>query len=191
MHIIGQYQIDITLDKTFTPGSIDNSRQYDFQYFNESEYVFPTILAVKVYKDEQLFKSAIIASHGGGTSPHKNAIVYEQDRLAICCSDTIFCLAIPTLTLLWQTKADQATCFEIFKYNDSYIVHGELEISRLDKDGNILWQQGGADIFTTINGGQGFQLTEHQIIATDFENRVYTFDYNGLDLTDKTQFPWL
>ena len=43
---------------------------------------------------------------------------------------------------MWRTQADQATCFEIYKYEDSYIIHGEFEISRLDKDGKIIWQQG-------------------------------------------------
>jgi ABC-type ATPase with predicted acetyltransferase domain len=42
--------------------------------------------------------------------------------------------------LLWWTKADQATFFEINKYQESDIIHGELEISRLDKDGKITWQ---------------------------------------------------
>jgi hypothetical protein len=60
-------------------------------------------------------------------------MIIEDKRLLICCSDSIFCLSIPDLTLLWRTRADEATCFEILKYQDSYIVHGELEILRLDK----------------------------------------------------------
>ena len=83
------------------------------------------------------------------------------------------------MKLLWKTKADQATSFEIYKYKDCYIVHGELEISRLDKHGKIVWQKSGADIFTTMDGEQDFELTEDFIFARDFENRTYKFDYNG------------
>jgi hypothetical protein len=188
MQTVGQYQIDICHDETFKKSSTDNLHKYDYVYFDESEYLLPTMFGIKLFKDSQFLKSAIVGSIGGGTTNHRNAIIFEQDRFLLCCSDTIFCLSIPDLTLLWRTQADQACCFEIFKYQDDYIVHGELEISRLGKNGNILWQQSGADIFTTISGEQDFQLTEDFIVASDFENRIYKFDYNGQDHTDKTQF---
>jgi hypothetical protein len=191
MQIVGQYEIDIYRDENYSKRSVDNLHKYDIEHFDESDYVFPTMFGIKVYKDNNLLSSAIIGSFGGGTGIHKTSIVYEDTRLLICCSDSIFCLSIPDLKLLWQTKADQATCFEIYKYQDNYIVHGELEISRLNKDGKIMWQQGGADIFTTIDGTQDFELTDNFIIATDFENRVYKFDYEGKDFTDKAQFSWL
>jgi hypothetical protein len=191
MQTVGQYKIDIYRDEKFSKGSVDNLHKYDIEHFDESEYVFPTMFGIKVYKDNNLLTSAIIGSTSGGTGIHKTSVIYEDARLLICCSDSIFCLSIPDLKLFWQTKADQATCFEIYKYQDSYIVHGELEISRLDKNGKIIWQQGGADIFTTIDGRQDFELTDNFIIATDFENRVYKFDYEGKDFTDKAQFSWL
>ena len=191
MQTVGEYEIDIYRDETFKEGSVDNLHKYDIEHFEESEYIFPTMVGIKVFKDNALFTSAIIGSIGGGTGIHKTSVIYEDTRILICCSDSIFCLSIPDLTLLWRTQADQATCFEIFKYQDTYIVHGELEISRLDKDGKILWQQSGADIFTTISGGQDFELTDNFIIAKDFEDRVYRFDYDGKDLTDKSQFWWL
>ncbi len=191
MQTVGQYKIDIYRDETFTKASVDNVHKYDIEHFDESEYVFPTMFGVKVFQDNTLLTSAIIGSIGGGTGIHKTSIIYEDTRILICCSDNIFCLSIPDLKLLWRTKADQATCFEIYKYQDSYIIHGEFEISRLDKNGKIVWQQSGADIFTTIDGKQDFELTDEFIVAVDFENRVYKFDYDGNNFTDKAQFSWL
>ena len=182
------YRIEIYDDRTFTEGSADNVTQYDFVYFDKSEYHFPSVYGIKIFQDDILLKSAAIGSIGGGTVIHDTSTIIENDRLLVCCSDTIFCLSIPNLTLLWRTQADQATCFEIYKYQDSYIIHGEIEITRLDKDGKILWQQSGADIFTTISGRQDFELTEDFIMAKDFENRIYKFDYNGRNLTDLAQF---
>ena len=146
------------------------------------------MFGIKVFKDDHLFKSAIIGSIGGGTTNHAKATIFEDERFLICCSDSVFCLSIPDLTLLWRTQADEASCFEIFKFKDNYIIHGELEITRLDKNGEILWQHSGADIFTTIAGKDDFELTDKYIIAKDFENRIYKFDYNGTDFTDKKQF---
>ena len=82
------------------------------------------------------------------------------------------------MTLLWRTKADTATCFEIYKYQDRSIIHGELEISRLNIRGKILWQQISADIFTTLDGENNFLLTDNYILATDWENNKYKFDDN-------------
>lgn len=185
MQTINQYQIDIFHDRTFKKGSADNINVYDFEHIDDSEYIYPTMFGIKVYEEEKLLKSAIIGSIGGGTTNHKKATIFENNRFLICCSDTIFCLSIPELEIIWKTQADQSTCFEIFKYLDDYIVHGEMEISRINNRGEIIWQKSGSDIFTTIDGINDFELTEELIIAKDFENRIYKFDYNGKDMTDK------
>jgi len=178
-----KYRIDIYDDQTFTEGSADNVNVYDFVYFDKSDYQFPSVYGIKVFQGDTLVKSAVIGSNGGGTAIHDTSTIIENDRLLVCCSNTIFCLSIPDLTLLWRTQADQATCFEIYKYKDSYIIHGELEITRLDKDGKILWQQSGADIFTTLDGKDSFAVTDNYILATDWGNRKYKFDFNGKLIT--------
>ena len=104
----------------------------------------------------------------------------------ICCSSQIFNLSIPNLNLNWQTKADGATCFEIFELNQDFIIHGELEISRISKEGRIIWQRCGADIFTTIEGKEeNFKLTDKFIFATDWGNRNYQFDFEGNGIENK------
>lgn len=180
---VGRYTVDVFSDETFRRGSADNIHQYDFLYLNDDDYQCNTTLGIKVFEREKLVTSAVIGAAGGDTGVHKTAVVYENARIVVCCADSIFCLSIPELSLLWQTQADDATCFEIYKYKDSYIVHGELAISRLDKDGQILWQQSGADIFTTIDGEDSFALKEDHIIARDFEGRVYKFNYDGKSLS--------
>ena len=178
-----KYQIEIFQDQNFKQGSADNLYQYDYEFFDASDFVCPTIYGVKIYEGDNLLKSVVIGSIGGGTSVHKNSTILEDDRFLICCSDTIFCLSIPALELLWRTQADMVTCFQIFQYQDSYIVHGELGISRLAKDGKLVWQQSGADIFVTNDGAEAIELTAGFILATDWENRKYKFDYDGNDIT--------
>lgn len=175
----GQYNIDISSDPTYSEGSTDNLTQYDFVYFDKSKHDFPSVYGIKVSEDNRLLKSAAIGSLGGGTAVHTNSIIIEDNRIIICCADSLFCLSIPDLGLIWQTKADSATCFEIFKIHDNYIIHGELEITKLDKDGNIIWQNSGADIFTTLDGKDNFIITEKYILATDWGNRKYKFDFDG------------
>jgi len=188
MKNIGQYQIEIYNDKTFKKFSVDNVHEYDYVYINDSLYEVSTVFGIKVYSDHKILTSAVIGSIGGGNTNLENITILKTDKLIICCSDLVFCLSIPDLKLLWQTKADDATCFEIFKYKEDYIIHGELKITRIDYNGNIVWQQSGADIFTTLDGIDTFKLTEEFIIVKDWENRIYHFDYDGQNLTDMKQF---
>ena len=176
---IGAYSVEIDCDlPPYNPKSTDNAAVYDALYFVESEYRHTSVYQISTFVSDNLLKRILIGATGGGTTVHKNSFITEKDRLVICCSDTLFCLQIPDLSLLWKTKADDATCFQIFKYQSDYIIHGELEITRLSYNGDILWQQGGADIFT-----EEFKITDNYIYATDFEYRKYTFDFDGNNIS--------
>ncbi len=177
--LTAKYRIDIFEDTSFASGSSDNVNNYDLIHFDISEYIYPSSYGIKVFDDNRLLKSAVIGSIGGGTSIYESSIVIEDDQVVICCADTIFCLSIPNLEIRWRCQGDGATCFEIFKHNDSYIVHGELEISRIDKNGNIMWKRSGADIFMTPEGLNTFSITDDYILATDWGYRKYKFNFNG------------
>ena len=62
------------------------------------------------------------------------------------------------MNLKWNTQADEVTCFQIYVLQEDYIIHGELEISRIDKNGNIKWQYSGADIFVTSDGEEASSI---------------------------------
>lgn len=173
----GEYRLVFT-DETYALD--DGIDTYDFQYIENSIYKHSSSIGIKVYKNEAFFKSAVIGAAGGSTTIHETSFVYDPDRIVICCSDTVFCLSIPYLSLLWKTRSDSTTCFEVFKYKTDYIIHGELEITRLGHDGEIIWQQSGADVFTSLNSkNDDFIITETYILVTDWNNKKYKFDFDG------------
>lgn len=159
--------------------SIPETLKYDEEYVEESSYGLTSIVEVSVFKRGLKYKTAIIGSTMGATGVHNTSSVVEDDRLAICCSNNILCLSLPDLKLLWRTTADTITCFELFKYKNRYIVHGELQISCLDRNGTIIWQQSGADIFTTPEGVDTFELMDQYILAKDWDYKIYKFYYDG------------
>lgn len=173
-----RFKIEITSeDALVSTGS-------ELLYFFDKEYQPSSIVKIVVSDGDTSPHRAMIAASGGGTAVHATSFVASETELVICCSDTVFCLSIPDLQLIWHTKADEATCFEIFKIEKGFIVHGELSISRLDENGNIVWQNGGADIFTTIDGTEDFSIADGYILATDFGHRKYKFNFAGVDLSD-------
>ncbi|NUY82349.1 hypothetical protein HUK80_15700 [Flavobacterium sp. MAH-1] len=85
----------------------------------------------------------------------------------------------PELEIIWRTQADDITCFQILKVDNEFIIHGEMEISKLDGNGNIIWQRGGRDIFVTRDGVDDFKIKDNIIFVKDFENNLYKFDLLG------------
>ena len=104
----------------------------------------------------------------------------DDDRLLVASGNIVFCVLLPSLELLWHTQVDMATCFEIAPYQDDYITHGEVEISRLNRQGQILWQFSGKDIFVApIERTPSFTLTPKGIELVDFNYESYFIDYDG------------
>ena len=182
MFATNKYEIDIDYHPTYKSGSADNLFKFDFEYLEKSA---STIFGIKILNNGVCLKSAVISSQGGETGVHNSALVLEEDKLILCCGDKIFCLSIPDLTLLWKIKADDFTCFQIFGYQDSYIVHGEINISRINHDGMILWQYSGEDIFMNMDDEIECELQADYIIANDFNNKVYKIGYDGKDYVHK------
>ena len=190
MSLIEKYKIEIFTDETYKVGSTDNINKYDFEYLEAENKYNSTFVSVKIYENQKLVKSSIIGSEGGKSGISENSKIIEENRILICCADKIFCLSFPELSLIWKTKADEISCFEVFKRENFYIIHGEILISKLDENGKILWQKGGAEIFTSISAENIFELNEKHIVVNDWENRIYKFDYDGNEFTDMKQFPW-
>ena len=150
----------------------------------------PNLIGIKIFEDDIEINSCIIGSEGGSTTIHDTSNLLSYDGIVFCCGNSIIKLTLPSLELEWKTVSDTMTCFEIFYLEKDYLVHGELDITRLDKNGKIVWQNSGKDIFTTLEGNDDFFLTETEIIAMDWNYEKYIFDYDGnLKSLTKTEKP--
>ena len=172
--------IEVFDDSSFT-NSIDSPTSYDkvYQPDSDKEYCSVSQTAIIVYRDNTKITSAILLAVAGATSVTTDSAIIDNDNLITRCCDIVFSLTLPDLTLNWMTVADCATCFSIHKYQDTFITHGETSISRLDRNGKILWQHGGADIFVTLYEGTPFEMHDTYISMTDFNGSNYKIDYNG------------
>jgi len=172
--------IEVSDEPSFTYGSADNNYKFSKHYFGDGGYKHPTSKhGIKIFSKDQLINDCIIIGSGGATCISLNSSVINNEELIICCCDTVFCLTIEGLKLKWQTRADQATCFGVYKLQNAYIIHGEIEISKLDQHGNIIWQFGGADIFVSFDEKESFRLNPDHIALTDFYKTKYKIDFDG------------
>ncbi len=174
------YMIGLTNDTQYDPNSSDNLIAYKKSYNSQvfEEYRYSSRHGIFVFSGSEVENLACVCAWGGATSIHPTCAVVEGQHILLCCGDSIFNLTIPELDLSWSAKVDLATCFEIFRHSDGYIVHGELEISKLKEDGSIAWQFSGSDIFTTLTGKNDFVLNGDIIHAIDWNGLEYTLDAN-------------
>lgn len=171
--------IQIFDDRFYTPGSADNVLVYDKVFIADNMGYHGSAHAVKIYKGEELVNSCIVLSDGGATGIYDNSTLLNSDKLLICCSKTVFCLTLPNLELAWQVQADMVTAFCIYQIEEDYLVQGELSISRINKEGHIVWQFSGADIFVSIDDDVPLTICDNYIAFHDFEGREYIIDYKG------------
>lgn len=180
------YSIDIVDDQTYSINSADNTSHYDKIYFDGStnqDRFYPTSKhGIRVKQADKELTSAIICEVGGATDIHNGSFTISEDTLLICCCDKIYSLKLPDLSINWHKRLDPATCFGIYPFDNDFIIHGELQITRIDKDGNEKWTFGARDIFVTPDGKASFTIQADKILLTDWEGYKYKLDKNGVEV---------
>ncbi|TGM03789.1 hypothetical protein EHQ76_09090 [Leptospira barantonii] len=168
-------KIKIKNDRSFQVDSADNLHVYDFIYnANNENYYASTQFGIFT-----TIAKAILLNNGGVSGLHEHCYVINDSKLLLCVGDAIFCLEIPSLKLLWISQVDTASCFGIYKISDGFIIHGECEITRINGNGNIIWQHSGSDIFTTAEGTDTFKIENDIIHAKSWDDRRYKFSLSG------------
>ena len=180
LHQFNDFTIEIINEPTYKFKSMDNNFNYSKHYFGGNISEEPTSKhGIKVYNNNLIIYNCIICVSGGMTLIHTNSTIFNDEKLLICCSNSIFCLSLPTLDKIWETTSDLVTCFQIFKLQEEYLIHGEHQITKLDKDGKLKWKFSGSDIFVTTNNDEEFKIERDGIILTDFSNTKYKLDFDG------------
>ncbi|MGB1248240.1 MAG: hypothetical protein ACPG4Z_05100 [Chitinophagales bacterium] len=161
-----------------------SGNHYSKVFGNDNQRNETTKYRIEAYQNEILIDKCLLIGHEGATSINENTILKINSDLIICCSNYVFCIATPELNVRWKTKADLITCFQIFNYQTDYIIHGENQITRLDKNGKIKWEFSGEDIFVSTDDNKEIEFTNESILLKDFNESKYQIDFNGNLITD-------
>lgn len=182
------YQIEVFNDSVYTINSIDNTTVYDTVFFqgkkDNAEFSPTSKCGIIVKKLDTKIASVIICESGGATAITEKSFIIEEDKIWICVCNKVYCLEIPSLELIWRKEIDFLTNFSIHKLQDDFIVHGELEIKRITKNGETIWSFGGRDIWVNPEGKTEFNIENNQIHLFDFESNEYILDFNGQTILD-------
>lgn len=125
-------------------------------------------------------KEVLLFATGGCSGAHDTCFLVRESHLLICVGDTVFCLDKDLLEVNWMTKCDWATCFQILKFKQGYIIHGELQITYLSFDGEIIWTFSGRDIFVTGESNNECRIVGDEIHLLDWNEDKYILNADGI-----------
>ncbi len=163
-------QLLLVDEPTYTFGSQDNTHSYGTE-LNLAKESRPTSIH-GLFLDGK--PHLVLGAAGGCSGVHADSLTVVAGRVYVAVGDQVVCLRSDTLEVLWSLSVDDATCFGVHfsEKHQALISHGELSIARLTAEGQIAWQSYGADVFSG-----SISLSPEAILATDFEGRVYLFNY--------------
>jgi len=164
--------VEVVDERCYTFGSVDNSRRYGHEVLPE-----PETRSVPAAIHGVLLNGQALAVFGDSrcTGVHAASAIAAGDLVFLAVGGHVVCFQLQPFKVWWQLEVDDASCFGIHHsvQHDALISHGELAISRFSRDGRLLWQTGGADIFS-----EGFALKPEGVEAVDFSGRRYLFSYD-------------
>lgn len=179
-HRYKSFEIEVFDDSDHRFGAADNKFNYSKYYFGESSKSFPVSRhGIKIYKSGKEFNDGIVIGFAGKTIVHKNSSLVENDSLILCCCDTVFCLTVPELELRWKLPLDPTICMQIFKLNKDLLIHGESQISCINKNGVIKWRFSAEDVFVSNTHEQEIIIDSDSILITDINKTKYKLSHKG------------
>ncbi|MCP2029481.1 outer membrane protein assembly factor BamB [Flavobacterium sp. HSC-32F16] len=182
------FEVEVLDDPNYTLASTDNLRKYQKVFYDEKHsedrFDFTIKHAIIIKENETEISSALICEFGGATGISDNSFFIEDYKIWILVCNKIYCLEIPSLNLIWQKELDSFTNFRMYKLENDFIIHGELEIFRITKEGDVIWSFGGRDIWINAQGKNEFVIENNTIRLFDFESNEYVLDFYGNVIED-------
>ena len=183
------YKIAIVKDETFTLDSVDN-KPYDYIFnpvgFRRSDFY----MAYSINIDDGIGKKRI-ALIGSAYGRVDNSAVMEDDTLIVLANTILVSIDCRTISMKsHEIKSDTIPFFKvllgIYRFDNAYIVHGEIDILKLSPAFEIEWSYSGGDIFITQDGSCPFRIENDIIHLTDWNGRKYAVNKFGKDMAGKT-----
>lgn len=151
-----------------------NSIIYDFENYKNKE--LHTVLEIKIITEDRETQIELFCDFCGC---YECCTVLNNEKLIIAKFNTLYEINLLRGEARYKQIDDLAGAIGLYKLDDGYIIHGEMQILKLDFELNIVWWFCGADIFVSPQGEKSFKLSEDKIELIDFENNRYTINLNG------------
>lgn len=188
-----KFRVVIEEDPCYTIDSADN-KPYDVVWnpmgLKRTNDYMNRALAIEVCQGEESYRGILLAEMLGFFDG-KDCVILADDRLTVLCfqgliqvdlaiREVLFCRE---LSILGGTMA----IYPCPEGIDGYVVWGETEIVKLNRNFEVEWARSGADIFASLTETPAFQMTKERIVLNDWEGNHYELDYQGHTLVFRSK----
>lgn len=183
----GIYKIEIVKDATFTLDSVDN-KPYALilnpNNMKRSDYYKAFSINIDNSTDQKCI--ALIGSFFGSD---EDVAILEDNALTVLMNATISVIDCRTLELKLHKKISARGIYcSIYKFENGYIVYGELEILKLSSNFEVEWSFSGEDVFVTQDGSLPFYIQDKSIYLTDWNGSTYIVNKLGKLIAAQTKY---
>jgi hypothetical protein len=124
--------------------------------------------------------------HASNESDSSQSVKLNENTLVLSLGTNFASFNVESQEIIWNIKPDLVAIFEFYDLEDDYLLRGELEMFRIDNNGNIKWKYAGKDIWVNNEGKKEVQIEENKIRLIDFEGNEYVIDYFGKTTAEKS-----
>lgn len=181
-----KWKIELIYESSYSPQNIIANQTYDCKIEIGDEGEWTSRLALICAKNGELFKNCLISGINGGCYFHlstmddnSQSVKLLDNELIISLGFTFASFDLNMMRLNWKIRPDMSEIFEFYDLEDDFLLRGELQIHRIDRNGNIKWSYGGRDIWVNPDGKEEVTIHKDKIELIDFESNRYLIDYNG------------
>lgn len=181
------FEIEVKDEQAYSVKYAGNATNYQFEYARGKlieNKIFPLNKRGIIIKNVELQKeiaSAILCENGGRSGISKDILALEADRLWVCVGDAMYCMVIPTLEVAWFCHLDYGTNHSIHHFQEDFVVHANLGLVRITKQGEIKWKfSGGIGVF--VPGDGRLTIFDHHIELIDGNEKKFTINEFGEEM---------
>ena len=179
-----KFCVTIEEDPCYTTDSADN-KPYDVVWnpmgIRRTNDYMNRALAIEVCQGEEGYRGILLAELLG--LDRKDCVILTDDQLTVLCFQGLIQVDIASrevvfyreLSILGGTMA----IYPCPEGIDGYVVWGETEIVKLNRNFEVEWTKSGADIFVSLTEKPAFQMTKERIVLNDVLGNHYELDYRG------------
>ena len=157
------------------------------QILNPSNYMNDELTKVFSILIDLYDHDILLATIGSHLSDIKECAVLDGHSLIIMMNEQFFKINVLDGTLIdYKALGVFGSNFALFKIDNGYVVHGEIDILFLSENFEKTASFSGRDIFVSISGKKAFTLTKDTVQLFDFEDNYYEIDFDGKIINEHT-----
>lgn len=110
---------------------------------------------------------------------HERTTLIDGDLLIFCTFSELVVVDLTQNKVIKSIDFDSSQIFEIVKFKSGYILYGEEEMRFINRNFDIVWECGCADIFVNSRAEKEFEVFDDYVTVIDWDGYKHYYNEDG------------